>query len=210
MKCPQCGNEVVIATDLCPWCGYRHDFDGSIERSGPVYEDVAEDTRRDRRRKVKEPRERAAGGAVRTELGMRWYRFVVSLILPLTGVAYIASALSALGGLYTDIVYYGGILVFAPHVLVIRFAMVVIYIVFGVLAFAAARSLQRRAKSGISVYMSVILVPAVAELGFGIMTYYMYLITLDNFVSVIERFAVAVVYAALMAVYFRRRAELFD
>ena len=30
MKCPNCGLEVVIATDLCPQCGYRYDFDGSI------------------------------------------------------------------------------------------------------------------------------------------------------------------------------------
>ena len=35
MKCPSCGREVVIATDLCPWCGYRYEFDGSIERSTP-------------------------------------------------------------------------------------------------------------------------------------------------------------------------------
>lgn len=210
MKCPQCGNEVVIATDLCPWCGYRHNFDGSIERSGPVYEDAAEDTRSNRRRKVKEPRERAAGGAVRAELGMRWYRFVVSFILPLTGVAYIGSALSALGALYTDFVYYGGILVFALHVLVIRFAMVVIYMVFGVLAFVAARSLQRRAKSGISVYMSVILVPALAELVFGTVTYGMELLTFDDFFSVIVKFVAMAVYALLTAIYFRRRAELFD
>ena len=31
MKCPNCGMDIVIATHLCPHCGYAHDFDGAIE-----------------------------------------------------------------------------------------------------------------------------------------------------------------------------------
>ena len=31
MKCPNCGMDIVIATHLCPHCGYAYDFDGTIE-----------------------------------------------------------------------------------------------------------------------------------------------------------------------------------
>lgn len=208
MKCPQCGNEVVIATDLCPWCGYKYAFDGSIERQEPAVYDGDEDSPR-RRHKAGTPRERAVGGAVRTELGMRWYRFVVSFILPLTGVAYIGSALSDLGALYTDIVYYGGIVVFAPFLLVIRLATAVICMVFGMLAFAAARSLQRRAKSGISVYMSVILVPAAFPVLCDLIML-AYLGWYGEMPAHVAALAAAAVYAALTNVYFRKRVYMFE
>ena len=31
MRCPNCGMDIVIATHLCPHCGYAHDFHGRIE-----------------------------------------------------------------------------------------------------------------------------------------------------------------------------------
>ena len=208
MKCPQCGNEVVIATDLCPWCGYKYAFDGSIERQEPAVYDGDEDSPR-RRHKAGTPRERAAGGAVRTELGMRWYRFVVSFILPLTGVAYIGSALSDLGALYTDIVYYGGIVVFAPFLLVIRFATLVLLCIFGVFALIARRQLRSHYLGGVKLYMSVILVPAAFPVLCDLIML-AYLGWYGEMPAHVAALAAAAVYAALTNVYFRKRVYMFE
>ena len=65
MKCPGCGKEVVIATDLCPWCGYKYNFDGSIEvKDSPGCFDPGEEepsARRRRGRRAADPMPRSAG-----------------------------------------------------------------------------------------------------------------------------------------------------
>ena len=38
MRCPNCGMDIVIATHLCPHCGYEHDFDGAIEKRRDIPE----------------------------------------------------------------------------------------------------------------------------------------------------------------------------
>ena len=38
MRCPNCGMDIVIATHLCPHCGYAHDFDGAIEKRRDIPE----------------------------------------------------------------------------------------------------------------------------------------------------------------------------
>lgn len=195
MKCPQCGNEVVIATDLCPWCGYKYAFDGSIMSTGAPASDDDSAVRFSQ-----------GGGSAQS---MRWYNFVVNALLPLTALVYFGAALSDLGALYTDIVYYGGIVVFAPFLLVIRLATAVIYMVFGVLAFAAARSLQRRAKSGISVYMSVILVPVAFPVLCDLIML-AYLGWYGEMPAHVAALAAAAVYAALTNVYFRKRVYMFE
>ena len=62
MKCPNCGMDIVIATHLCPHCGYAHDFDGAIEprRDLPEPWDLTPDTTRRRDRHEREARFRAA------------------------------------------------------------------------------------------------------------------------------------------------------
>lgn len=62
MKCPNCGMDIVIATHLCPHCGYAHDFDGAIEprRDLPEPWDLTPDTTRRCDRHEREARFRAA------------------------------------------------------------------------------------------------------------------------------------------------------
>ena len=61
MKCPNCGMDIVIATHLCPHCGYAHDFDGAIEPRCDLPEpwDLTPDTTR--RRDRHEPARSAHG-----------------------------------------------------------------------------------------------------------------------------------------------------
>ena len=62
MKCPNCGLEVVIATDLCPQCGYRYDFDGSIL---PKSEPTARESGERHEGRSRRERRGEAGGADR-------------------------------------------------------------------------------------------------------------------------------------------------
>ena len=67
MKCPNCGMDIVIATHLCPHCGYAHDFDGSMEprREIPEPGEITPEKSRKRREK----RERAASTWARSRAG---------------------------------------------------------------------------------------------------------------------------------------------
>lgn len=58
MRCPNCGMDIVIATHLCPHCGYAHDFDGAIEKRRDIPEPW--ELTPDRARARREKRERAA------------------------------------------------------------------------------------------------------------------------------------------------------
>ena len=62
MKCPNCGMDIVIATHLCPHCGYEHDYDGAIEprRDIPEPWDLTSDSTRRRDQREREVRIRAA------------------------------------------------------------------------------------------------------------------------------------------------------
>lgn len=67
MKCPNCGMDIVIATHLCPHCGYAHDFDGSIEprREIPEPWEITPGRARWKREKA----ERAASAWARSRAG---------------------------------------------------------------------------------------------------------------------------------------------
>lgn len=67
MKCPNCGMDIVIATHLCPHCGYAHDFDGSIEPRRDIPEPW--EISPERSRKKRERRERAASAWARSRAG---------------------------------------------------------------------------------------------------------------------------------------------
>lgn len=69
MRCPNCGMDIVIATHLCPHCGYAHDFDGRIEprRDLPEPWEITPDKARRRREK----RERAAAAWARGRAGKK-------------------------------------------------------------------------------------------------------------------------------------------
>ena len=67
MKCPNCGMDIVIATHLCPHCGYAHDFDGSIEPRREIPEPW--EITPEKSRKRREKRERAASTWARSRAG---------------------------------------------------------------------------------------------------------------------------------------------
>ena len=69
MRCPNCGMDIVIATHLCPHCGYAHDFDGRIEprRDLPEPWEITPE----RARKRREKRERAAAAWARGRAGKK-------------------------------------------------------------------------------------------------------------------------------------------
>lgn len=79
MKCPNCGMDIVIATHLCPHCGYEYDFDGAIEprRDIPEPWDLTPDATRRRDRHKREAHfrsvrreEKARRDALRQEAGV--------------------------------------------------------------------------------------------------------------------------------------------
>ena len=69
MRCPNCGMDIVIATHLCPHCGYAHDFDGRIEPRHDLPEPW--EITPERARKRREKRERAAAAWARGRAGKK-------------------------------------------------------------------------------------------------------------------------------------------
>ncbi len=233
MKCPNCGQEVVIATNLCPWCGYKYSFDGSPAPKEPVYEPGDEPLRvkrrRDREHEASEHWTRAGtftesdraesrargeqrgrvheGGA---ERGMRWYKFVVNIILPLTFVYYIGRGVSALTSMTTmatlsDWVWYFRFNTGLSIAYIVSFA---VYIISGLAALFASKQLKRYEWRGVMLYLGSILLPACTNLAYQVMWMSYFEYYYSAFSTTVE-FLAAMVYAALTAVYFSRRRDRF-
>ena len=227
MICPSCGREVVIATDLCPWCGCRHDFDGSIVKTEPVLRGADEDfaARRERRsarrERVNVARARAAAAGKRETApgpvpgtdawapprpGMRWYHFVVNVLLVLTGAVYLFLFARSVMSFAAVIPVWGELYLWAPMLLLTEPLLMAAYLICVVLAFRARVALKLGRRSGLRLYLAVILVPPAARLisalvmsGGGIWYLSMGSISLE--------LIAAIVYATLNYSYFRRRTE---
>ena len=227
MICPDCGREVVIATDLCPWCGCRHDFDGSIVRAEPVLRGADEDfaARRERRSARRErkniararaaaagKRETAPGPVPGTDAwapprpGMRWYHFVVNVLLVLAGAVYLFLFASSVMSFAAAIPVWGELYFRVPMLLLTEPLLMAAYLICAVLAFRARVALKLGRRSGLRLYLAVILVPPTARLisalvmsGGGIWYLSMGSISLE--------LIAAIVYATLNYSYFRRRTE---
>lgn len=227
MICPSCGREVVIATDLCPWCGCRHDFDGSIVRAEPVLRGADEDfaARRERRSARRErvnvararaaaaeKRETAPGPVPGTDAwapprpGMRWYHFVVNVLLVLAGAVYLFLFARSVMSFAAAIPVWGELYLWAPMLLLAEPLLMAAYLICAVLAFRARGALKLGRRSGLRLYLAVILVPPAARLisalvmsGGGIWYLSMGSISLE--------LIAAIVYATLNYSYFRRRTE---
>lgn len=227
MICPSCGREVVIATDLCPWCGCRHDFDGSIVKTGPVLHGADEDfaarrkrrpARREReniaraRAAAAEKREAAPGSVPGTDAwapprpGMRWYHFVVNVLLVLAGAVYLFRFASSVMSFAAVVPVWGELYLLAPVLLLTEPLLMAAYLICTVLAFRARAALKLGRRSGLRLYLAVILVPPAARLisalvmsGGGIWYLSMGSISLE--------LIAAIVYATLNYSYFRRRTE---
>ena len=227
MICPDCGREVVIATDLCPWCGCRHDFDGSIVKAEPVLRGADEDfaARRERRSARRErvnvararaaaaeKREAAPGPVPGTDAwapprpGMRWYHFVVNVLLVLAGAVYLFLFASSVMSFAAAIQVWGELYLWAPMLLLTEPLLMAAYLICAVLAFRARGALKLGRRSGLRLYLAVILVPPAARLisalvmsGGGI--WY------SSMGSVSLELIAAIVYATLNYSYFRRRTE---
>lgn len=227
MICPDCGREVVIATDLCPWCGCRHDFDGSIVKTGPVLRGADEDfaarrkrrsARRERaniaraRAAAAEKREAAPGPMPGTDgwapprQGMRWYHFVVNVLLVLTGAVCLFLFASTIMSFAAAVSVWGELYLRVPVLLLTEPLLMAAYLICTVLAFRARGALKLGRRSGLRLYLAVILVPPAARLisalamsGGGIWYSGMGSISLE--------LIAAIVYATLNYSYFRRRTE---
>ena len=227
MICPSCGREVVIATDLCPWCGCRHDFDGSIVKTEPVLRGADEDfaARRERRsarrERVNVARARAAAAGKRETApgpvpgtdawapprpGMRWYHFVVNVLLVLAGAVYLFRFASSVMSFAAVVPVWGELYLWAPMLLLTEPLLMAAYLICAVLAFRARVALKLGRRSGLRLYLAVILVPPAARLisalvmsGGGIWYLSMGSISLE--------LIAAIVYATLNYSYFRRRTE---
>ena len=227
MICPSCGREVVIATDLCPWCGCRHDFDGSIVRAEPVLRGADEDfaarrkRRPARRERVNVARARAAAAGKRETApgpvpgtdawapprpGMRWYHFVVNVLLVLAGAVYLFLFARSVMSFAAAIPVWGELYLWAPMLLLTEPLLMAAYLICAVLAFRARVALKLGRRSGLRLYLAVILVPPAARLisalvmsGGGIWYLSMGSISLE--------LIAAIVYATLNYSYFRRRTE---
>ena len=227
MICPDCGREVVIATDLCPWCGCRHDFDGSIVKAGPVPRVADEDfaARRERRSARREranmararaaaaeKREAAPGPVPGTDAwapprpGMRWYHFVVNVLLVLAGAVYLFRFASSVMSFAAAIPVWGELYLWVPMLLLTEPLLMAAYLICAVLAFRARGALKLGRRSGLRLYLAVILVPPAARLisalvmsGGGIWYLSMGSVSLE--------LIAAIVYATLNYSYFRRRTE---
>ena len=227
MICPDCGREVVIATDLCPWCGCRHDFDGSIVKTEPVLRGADEDfaARRERRsarrERVNVARARAAAAGKRETApgpvpgtdawapprpGMRWYHFVVNVLLVLAGAVYLFLFARSVMSFAAAIPVWGELYLWAPMLLLTEPLLMAAYLICAVLAFRARGALKLGRRSGLRLYLAVILVPPAARLisalvmsGGGIWYLSMGSISLE--------LIAAIVYATLNYSYFRRRTE---
>ena len=227
MICPDCGREVVIATDLCPWCGCRHDFDGSIVKTEPVLRGADEDfaARRERRSARREraniARARAAAAGKREAApgpmpgtdgwapprqGMRWYHFVVNVLLVLAGAVYLFLFASSVMSFAAVVPVWGELYLLAPVLLLTEPLLMAAYLICAVLAFKARGALKLGRRSGLRLYLAVILVPPAARLisalvmsGGGIWYSSMGSISLE--------LIAAIVYATLNYSYFRRRTE---
>ena len=227
MICPSCGREVVIATDLCPWCGCRHDFDGSIVKTGPVLHGADEDfaarrkRRPARRERVNVARARAAAAGKRETApgsvpgtdawapprpGMRWYHFVVNVLLVLAGAVYLFRFASSVMSFAAVVPVWGELYLLAPMLLLTEPLLMAAYLICTVLAFRARAALKLGRRSGLRLYLAVILVPPAARLisalvmsGGGIWYLSMGSVSLE--------LIAAIVYATLNYSYFRRRTE---
>ena len=229
MKCPNCGLEVVIATDMCPQCGYKYSFDGSIPpRAEPQIRQSGESVHRERRKEKKWRvsdsdswtragvynddaawEESTGRSRENSAKGMRWYNAVVNIILPITLVYYLYRCVTMLGTIVTwasmsSWHYY------LPSTLgLLQIVAEAVYIICVVAAFAAMRQLKRFRWRGVMLYIAVIMVPACVNLVSQViwMTYVGYYYPVFSYTV---QFLAAVAYTVATAVYFARRREMFS
>lgn len=237
MKCPNCGLEVVIATDLCPWCGYKYSFDGSIPPKEPVYEPGEEPSHVRRRREreheesehwtragtfteadARERKEQAerfsrAKKPVRppraqaSGLGTAWLNALSSAVIPVNFLIYLYTGVTALTGLTGSLD--GWYYSIFSWVAPAAAVRGLVYTACAILIMLSSRMLKERRWLGVVIYLSAVLVPAVVNLVYQVlfMTYFSYYYDLA---ALVLGFTATVIYAALNSVYFKRRREMFS
>ena len=217
MKCPKCGLEVVIATDMCPQCGYKYSFNSAASPGG-----ASASERSGRARDEESERWTRAGvytGSVRTEKssragegtrGMRWYGAVVNIILPITAVYYFYRGVSSLSNAFLmqplgDFFWFYRL---TPWLLAVQVVDTLVYIIFGIAALIAMKRLKSFDWRGVKLYLASIIVPVLVHMVCEVlwMTYfdfYAYAFSLT------VEFVAAVAYVVVTSVYFSRRREMF-
>lgn len=229
VKCPNCGLEVVIATDMCPQCGYHYNFDGSIlPKTEPTARDE-ESARPEPRRRRDEGEESSSArwtragvytdgtdakrrineGAVKAQRGMRWYQFVINVALPLTGVFCFIRGVSEIMDAVPFISYTDILFMFAPWMPVLWIICGLVYIGSGIAAFAARKLLARFEWKGVGLYIVIILAPNVTDFVSRVITM-AYLDYYTEVFSLTVQFVVTVLYAVCTGIYFARRRDMFN
>ncbi len=237
MKCPNCGLEVVIATDSCPQCGYRCEFDGSIlPGAGPRAweEEEAPPRRRERRAKRDEARwteagvfkdaakggpgrkkaKAAAGARPRAEAGMRWYNVVELALLPILcvllfvrGVGSVFDSARAISSALRSPAL--------PHMpmplLGAWLALGIAEIGFGAWTLKAKRDMKELRRSGWRAFLAILAISSALRMAFDALwlAAYIGLEPLLIFRSAMN-YACVLIFCALNAAYFIRRGGVLS
>lgn len=210
VKCPNCGQEVVIATDLCPWCGYNYDFDGSISpRQEPEPRESGDPgSARERWTRAGVYSGRAKPAGADAERGLRWHRIVAGVLAPLAAVFYLYNGVSSLMSFSVTIPLSDYTWFIDSLVWVMFVASSAVYIVSGICMLLAMRMLKEFRRFGVILYLAAIIIPACAHLAYQVvwMSYFEYY---GGAASLTLEFIFAILYSALTAVYYSRRRDMF-
>lgn len=212
MKCPNCGQEVVIATDLCPWCGYNYDFDGTItprQEPEPRESDGGSGGARERWTRAGVYGGRAKPAGADAERGMRWHRFVAGVLAPLAAVFYLYNGVSSLMSFSATLPLSDSMWFIDSLVWVMFVVSSAVYIVSGICMLLAMKMLKEFRRLGVILYLAAIMVPACAHLVYRVvwMSYFEYY---GGAPSLTLEFLFAILYTVLTAVYYLRRRDRFN
>lgn len=235
MRCPNCGMDIVIATHLCPHCGYAHDFDGRIEprRDLPEPWEITPE----RARKRREKRERAAAAWARGRAGKRpaarpearverrearqagagggaFARAMHSFSLLSIGIMMVllfGSALLLYSGFYYELA--GGVssdYVYSqlPSLRSADQLLCVAYGLAGLLALSSLLKLAKREAAAVRAFHMAALLYAAASLIYGLLVMIDFN-TADQLVEAALRLIPFAFYVGILTLHFRRSAGMY-
>ena len=238
MKCPSCGREVVIATNLCPWCGYKYSFDGSLAPKEPVYEPG--ETKRERRGKREgsgeSERRSRTGGYAGEDASERWTRagvynagehagrekrsdrsgergmgvhnFLVRVALPLIGVVCIWRAVSSLMTAIGSAAWISVLWSLAPFAAILQFVVPVVYLVSGFAALVARKRLAAFKFSGVTLCLVSIILPTVTAFIYSVFTAAYFDFGYIGVFSQAFWLLAGIICTVLIAMYYSRRRDM--
>ena len=231
MKCPNCGLEVVIATDMCPQCGYSYNFDGSIlppaeepqPRESGAEEKVGAFRKRSHRddagerwtragvysgRSTSESTARENDAQTTVTLGMAWYGFILRL-LPIVAIVCLYRGVMGASTAISELASPGFLYIIAPWLGILAFIDAFAYLLAGGLALASISRLKAYDWRGVKMYIVLILVPSIVDAVYGIALGLYVDLQAKLVESCVQLFA-TIIFVALNIRYFSRRRHMFS